>query len=104
MEETEIFDTNLLMEGKGTATTIFCIIEYPKALEMNLKVLWPEKADYVKAIEVMVLMFKKGTPLPAIDIIMASMCINRDLALVTKDKHFEHIQKSVPGFKLILKK
>lgn len=100
MEKSEVFDTNLLIEGKGELTTIFNVIEYPKVLEREIEVLFPEKKDFTKAIELMVLLLKKGKPIPALDAVLASMCINRNLILRTKDKHFKKVAEEFPGFKV----
>ena len=78
MEKDEVVDTNLLMEGKGKLTTIFNLIEYPKALERELEILWPKKEDFYKSIEIMNKLLKEGRPVPVIDVLIASMCINRD--------------------------
>nr|WP_246112282.1 hypothetical protein [Thermococcus aciditolerans] len=38
-------------------------------------------------------MVKRGTPVPAVDAVVASVAINRELTLVTRDKHFEWIKE-----------
>ncbi len=100
MEASEIYDTNLLMEGRGKLTTIFNVVEYPKALERDLEVLYPTPEDFTTAIEIMATLLKKGKALPAIDVVLASICMNRDLTFHTKDNHFEIIRKEFPRFKL----
>ena len=100
MEKGEVFDTNLLIEGQGELTTIFNVIEYPKVLEREVEILFPEKKDFTKAIELMVLLLKKGEPIPALDAVLASMCINRSLILRTKDKHFKKVAEEFSDFKV----
>ena len=100
MEKDEVVDTNLLMEGKGKLTTIFNLIEYPKALERELEILWPKKEDFYKSIEIMNKLLKEGKPVPVIDVLIASMCINRGLKLLTRDKHFRWIKEIEPHFKV----
>jgi len=39
-----------------------------------------------------------GKPTPAIDVLIAAMCIRRDLRLLTKDKHFLFIKEVEPDF------
>lgn len=102
MEADEVLDTNLLMEGKTGLTTAFNVVEYPKALERGVEVLWPERRDFVTAIEIMVGLLRRGTPLPAIDVLIAAMCVNRGLTLATKDEHFEHIRAVRRDFDLRL--
>ncbi len=100
MEEDEVFDTNLLIEGKGKLTTIFNLVEYPKAVEGEVEVLFPNNKDYYKAIEIMSQLYEIGKPIPALDVILASMCINRKLILRTKDVHFQRLAEISPEFKL----
>jgi len=102
MEKIEIYDTKLIIEGKGKITTIFNIIEYPKALKRHLEVIYPDNRDYDKAIELMTKLLKKGTPIPTIDLLIASICINHGFILRTKDKHFEKISEIEPKFKLVI--
>jgi predicted nucleic acid-binding protein len=57
-------------------TTIFNIIEFPKALELKeLEVIYPTIDDYDESLRISAALFKTGKPIPAIDIIVASMCI-----------------------------
>ncbi len=86
MEENKIYDTNLLIEGKVKRTTIFNIIEFPKALERDLEIIFPTKEEYLKAIEIMLALLKMGKPIPAIDTLIAAMCIKRDLTLFPEFK------------------
>jgi hypothetical protein len=100
MEAIEVVDTNLLIEGKTGVTTAFNVVEYPKALEANAEVLWPSREDYVTAIGIMIDLLKAGTPVPALDVLIASMCINRGFKLLTKDDHFNAIMSVRATFKL----
>ena len=103
MEEGKVFDTNVLMRfkaGMGGKTTIINIVEYPKALSYNLEILIPNLDDYNRAIKIMDLLLKIGQPIPAADTIIAAICINRRLVLVTKDKHFKQVSLVENGFKV----
>ncbi len=100
MGKDKVFDTNLLMENKGDLTTIFNVIEYPKAVERDIEVLFPNREDYYKAIEIMTRLYKAGKPLPAVDVILASMCLNRGLTLRTRDRHFQRVLEAFSSFKL----
>ena len=40
----------------------------------------------------MVDLFKSGKPIPAIDVLMAAVCLNRKLTLVTRDRHFKYVK------------
>jgi len=91
------------MEGTKGATTVLNIIEYPKSLKWVTKVIYPDKKDLDKAIQLMRKLLQIGKPVSAIDVIIGSICINREFELLTKDKDFVHIKKVEPRFKLRLK-
>lgn len=109
MEEI-VYDTNRLINYLKTnkthfkgLTTIFNIIEFPKALELNnLDVVYPTIDDYNESLKISVALLKKGKPLPTIDILIATMCIRRDLTLSTLDQHFINIKSVRNDFKLKL--
>lgn len=111
MEEV-VYDTNELIDylKKGTAdlrgfTTVFNVIEFPKALELEqLAVIYPNVEDYQESIEITIMLLQRGTPLPAIDILVAAICIRRDLTLCTKDNHFTAIKAVRKNLKLELTK
>jgi tRNA(fMet)-specific endonuclease VapC len=111
MEEV-VFDTNQLIDflKKGKAdltgfTTIFNLVEFPKALEFQgLTVITPSLEDYEESVEISSALLQRGTPLPAIDILVAAMCIRRNLTLCTKDNHFKAIKLVKKDFKLQLNK
>ena len=104
MEKT-LYDTNRLIEAyrkkekiKGY-TTIYNIIEFPKALEFDLTVLYPSKEDYNLAIKISTELIKKGKPIPAIDTMISAIAINKKLKLATYNKHFQYIQEIIEDFK-----
>jgi len=104
--EKALYDTNVLIEVvksrkklKGY-TTVLNIVEFPRALELGLTVITPSLEDYLLAIKVSQAMVRNGTPVPAVDTIVAAVAMNRELTLVTKDKHFEWIKKEFEGLKL----
>ena len=109
MEEI-VYDTNLLINhlkaDKSSfigLTTIFNVIEFPKALELKeLDVIFPAIDDYNEGLKISVALLKKGKPLPAIDILIAAMCIRRDLTLCTQDQHFTNVKSVRNDFKLKL--
>jgi len=101
VEENKVLDTSVLISGASGITTIFNIIEYPPAYE-KCNVIWPKREDYVKALAIASKLRKAGKPVGAIDIIIASICINRTLALVSKDEDFTLIKEIEPSLKLEL--
>ena len=100
METNEILDTSVAMDcGEGTIT-VFTLIEYPPAADKFFDIIFPETMDYVKALEIANGLRAKGTPLGAIDILIAAMCLNRSARLITKDNGFKFIQGVSPDFSL----
>ena len=99
MEESKILDASSLIAKETGLTTIFGIIEYPPASE-HCDILFPDELDFEKALDIAWKLRKAGKPVGAIDIIVASMCINRNTKLVTKDEDFKHIKSVEPEFKL----
>lgn len=107
-----MYDTSSLitLKKKGESledgqdfTTIFSIIEYPKALEIkNLTIIYPQKSTFETAVHLSSQLLRHGTPIPAMDILIASIAIIKNLVLITKDKHFELIKSIQPDFKLNL--
>jgi len=109
MEEV-VYDTNQLIaflkSGKRNAkgfTTILNIIEFPTALELKeLAVIYPTLDDHDESLKISAALFRKGTPLPAVDILIASVCIRRNLTLCTMDKQLTNIKSVRNTFKLEL--
>lgn len=108
--ETDLYDTNVLINAYQTrqpldgSTTILNIIEFPKGLELNLQVLLPSKSDYVLAVKLSKDLLKTGKPIPAVDIIIAAIALNRNLRLITKDGHFNFIRDIREDFKASIEK
>jgi len=111
MEEI-VYDTNqlirILKNGKHGVkgfTTIFNIIEFPKALDLaEWAIIYPTLDDYDESLKISATLLRKGTPLPAIDILIASICIRRNLTLCTADKHFTSVKSVRNNFKLEMTK
>jgi tRNA(fMet)-specific endonuclease VapC len=107
MEEA-VYDTNQLIDflKKGKVdlagfTTIFNLVEFPKALEFEqLTVIYPDIDDYQESVEISTALLHRGKPLPAVDIMVAAICIRRNLTLYTKDGHFSAIKTVRKDFKL----
>jgi len=106
--EEVVYDTsaliNLLKSGKQIAkgfTTVFNVIEFPKVLGLKeLGVIYPTVEDYDESLRLSASLLSVGKPLPAIDILIASMCIRRGLILRTADEHFKHIKSIRREFKV----
>jgi tRNA(fMet)-specific endonuclease VapC len=90
MEESKILDTSALIEGLRGLTTIFSMVEFPKALK-ECEAILPNTKDYETAIEISRYLYQKRTPIQGMDLLIASIALNRNLTLVTKDKHSERI-------------
>lgn len=108
--EKNFYDTNILIEfvrhkqlDVEGYTSILNIIEFPKAIVLeNLDVIVPDVNDFILSILISKRLLKNGTPIPAVDIIVAAMAINHSLSFVTRDNHFKFIKVVEPTFKLKL--
>ncbi|HMB46609.1 MAG TPA: hypothetical protein VKL21_12405 [Candidatus Methanoperedens sp.] len=105
MEES-LYDTSRLIKAykeKETIlgyTTIFNLIEFPKAIEFNLRVLFPSKSDYYLSLRISTELLKSEKPIPAVDSLIAAIVLNNKLKLVTRDHHFLLIEKIMKDFKV----
>jgi tRNA(fMet)-specific endonuclease VapC len=106
VETRKVLDTNLLIEGETGLTTIFNVIEYPKVLEKssNNEIIWPTRRDYLTAIGLMVSLMESGKLIPAIDVLICAVCLNRKFTLVTKDQHFNYVKSVEKGLYLEFKR
>ena len=105
MEE-NLYDTSKLIDAyrKGETlhgyTTILNLIEFPKAMDFNLRVLFPSKSDYNLALVISTELIKLGKPIPAVDSVIAAVALNNGLKVVTKDKHFLFIKEVKGDFRV----
>ncbi|MFQ5834239.1 MAG: PIN domain-containing protein [Candidatus Thorarchaeota archaeon] len=103
---TPLYDTNILIEHMRAGatrledfTTILNLIEFPKAVTLKgLDIIIPGRDDYDKGYEMSILLLKAGTPIPAVDVVLAAVAANRGLVLHTKNRHFEQICKTTNDF------
>lgn len=73
-------------------------------MEYAIGVLYPDTHDYDKAIEISKKLYEIEKPIGAVDILIASICINRGLKLKTKDNDFNAVKQVFPKFNLQLLK
>ena len=106
--EKNLYDTSKLIETykrneniRGY-TTIFNLIEFPKALELDLTVLYPSKSDYNLALKISTELLKIGKPIPAVDVIISAIAINNGLKVVTRDKHFLFVKDIMKDFEVVV--
>jgi predicted nucleic acid-binding protein len=110
--EKVVYDTNELIDFFKKSklditgfTTIFSLVEFPNAVKFEeLTVIYPNLEDYDESVNLSLGLLQEGKPLPAIDILIAAMCIRRNLILYTKDNHFATIKSVRKSFKLELTK
>jgi predicted nucleic acid-binding protein len=76
------------------------LIEFPKAIEFDLQVLFPSKSDYYLSLRISTELQKAGKPIPAVDSLIAAIGLNNKLKLVTRDNHFLLIEKIMKDFKV----
>jgi tRNA(fMet)-specific endonuclease VapC len=97
-----LYDSSELIELRKAGdqaegyTTILNLIEFPKGVELRrLKTLYPTKEDYDNALVWSAEMLRRGTPVPAIDLLISAISVRLGLQLVTRDRHFKHIKSFV---------
>lgn len=98
MEKNEILDTSVAIRRKEGIITILNVLEYANSLKKLFTVLLPDSQDYAKAIEISQSLLQQGTPIGAMDMLIAAMAMNRKTTLITKDKDFRQIQKAFSAF------
>ena len=77
-------------------TTILNLIEFPKGVELEgFRILYPTKEDYDKSLVWSAELLKRGTPVPAVDLVISATSVRLGLQLVTRDRHFKEIKSAV---------
>ena len=94
-------------EVKWSEVARKAIMEYLRKLEgtvssEELKIIYPSTEDYRLAILLSKDLLKMGKPVPAVDITIAAVALNRNLVLETSDKHFKIIREINRELKLRL--
>ncbi len=95
-----IVDSSALIQGTEGLITIFTLVEHPDAERYAQRVLFPSQTDYAQAIRLSRRLQKIGLGVGAIDLLIASMAINRNLAVATRDRDFEKIQAVEKNLKI----
>jgi len=104
--EESLYDTGKLIDAYRKReivqgyTTILNLIEFPKAIEFDLSVLFPYKSDYTLALVISTELIKIGKPIPAVDAIIAATALNHGLKVITKNKHFLFVKEVKNDFKV----
>jgi tRNA(fMet)-specific endonuclease VapC len=100
--EENLYDSSELIESRKAGgqpegyTTILNLIEFPKGVELTrLKTVYPTREDYDNALIWSSELLKRGTPVPAIDLVISAISVRLNLRLVTRDKHFKQIKSTV---------
>jgi len=102
--ENKIYNTSTVIElikkrtmKKAPYVSIITIIKYPPALNYAERIIYPTREDYLLAVERQNKLRRQGFPLPATNLIITAQAVNRNLVLVTRDKHFKTIKEKVAG-------
>jgi len=105
----DLYDTSYLIgamkAGQELAglTTIFNMLEFPKALGFKrLTVVYPTAQDYDEALRLSTRLLAKGTPVPAVDVLIAAVCLRLRARLLTEDEHFEKLKSVSETFRFQL--
>ena len=98
----DLYDSSELIELRKADnqtegyTTILNLIEFPKGVELErLEVLYPTREDYDKSLAWSAQLLKRGTPVPAVDLVISAIAVRLGLRLVTLDRHFQEIKAVV---------
>ncbi len=92
-----VLDTSVVIERIKTNEdiheniTMVTIVEYPKIVYYKRfygNILLPTFLDYITAHKIQNLLIKNGKAKNFADLLIASICINRNEKLITKDKDF----------------
>ena len=78
-----------LLQGFNKPKAYNQIIEYFSALPFIV----PEREEHIKAADLRNLCRRKGIQAGTIDVLLASLCIERDIQILTSDKDFSRIAK-----------
>ena len=76
--------------------TEISVLEYPPILKYQKfygRIYYLKRLDLNLALKIQIKLRKAGTPKPLPDVLIASICINRNEELITKDKDFLDITK-----------
>ncbi len=101
METRRLFDTSAVIDlviNKRASiipgfVSVLTVVEYPPALLYAEKIVYPTKDDYALAIKWQQALRRRGSTLPAVDLIIAATAYNRSLIIVTRDRHFEKLRE-----------
>ena len=106
-DKKDLFDTDILIDGSRRHlplrgfTTILNVIEFPKALELeDLEALEPTLEEYELAVELAVRLLQRGTPVPAVDLVVSAVAIRRGLTLRSRDPHYECVKAVAPRLEM----
>lgn len=110
MEE-DLYDSSELIEIYRTTgeaegyTSVLNLIEFPKGIELSdLNVVYPAREDYDQALVWSAKLLERGSPVPALDVVLAAMSVRLGVRLVTRDRHFAVIKSVARELKLQVKR
>jgi len=95
-----ILDTSILIERVRRREeirediTVVSIVEFPQILayrKFSGRIIYPMPEDYELAYKLQLKLMKARRPKPFSDLLIASICINRNEELITNDEDFEDI-------------
>jgi len=105
----KLYDTSALVELHAVRrvrrlsgyTTALNVVEYPPAAVLGLEIIYPSRADYELAFSLQVKLRRRGVPVPAVDLVVSAVAVNRELTLVAVDEHFRRIAEVEPRLKVV---
>jgi len=105
--EDRLYDTSAVIELVARrrrpvpgAVAALTVVEYPPAAAYAVRVIYPRRVDYEHAAFLQALLRRRGSPVPAVDLVIAAVAVNRGMKLVTLDKHFRVIEEVEPRLRV----
>jgi len=93
---------SLYIKKDHSYTTIFNVIEYPPAINLdNLSIIYPKSIHYQNAFLLANALRDAGIGQSAMDILTVIIAIEKQMAIVTDDKDFQQIQTIEPRLNII---
>lgn len=82
-----------LFKENFTFTTILCLLEFPIVVRHEeLTIIYPTIQTFSHALEYALKLRGKGTPIPTIDLLNATIAVEEKVRLVSDDSHFKSFQ------------
>ncbi len=106
-----LLDTNALIESARQKirfqpdkifVSIFSLVEFPPAIALEgFNVVYPDEETWNLALSISRMIRERGTPIPAIDLLIGCVGIQHSWTVVSNDRHFSLLNDAIPELQLI---